>query len=385
VFAASANSNRETPASLPTEYDTLTPEQAAALGHYRARWAAIRRSTEPADRSAAEQGVRQAYHAAALKPPVRCVWCEGPAALSNLTRRVTRADGANVKTALMRRLRRQVASLVRRRVPQRVRAAVSLVNPADALVASAHDAVMRNMRQEAVSLLERVRRSNSLSWDLRTLFGLSGLQHDAVGQHDFSWLGPYEYTRDVLGLRSETAPLLGLLQVATSVGWMQPHEHTCWLVERPNMLRGDARDRLHNAQGPALRYPDGWSVWAWKGIEVPPWVIRQSEKITLDTIDAEPDVQIRRCMIEIITPQRYVALGGPVRVAADEAGILWRKAWQTFDAWAAVEVINATPEPDGTRKHFFLQVPANMRTAREAVAWTYGLSEDAYSRLVIRT
>jgi hypothetical protein len=26
-----------------------------------------------------------------------------------------------------------------------------------------------------------------------------------------------------------------------------------------------------------------------------------------------------------------------------------------------------------------------MRTAREAVAWTYGLSEDAYSRLVIRT
>jgi hypothetical protein len=90
-------------------------------------------------------------------------------------------------------------------------------------------------------------------------------------------------------------------------------------------------------------------------------------------------------MIEIISPQRYVALGGPVRVASDETGILWRKVWRTFDAWAAVEVINATPEPDGTHKHFFLQVPANMGTAREAVAWTYGLSEDAYSRLVIRT
>ena len=234
-------------------------------------------------------------------------------------------------------------------------------------------------------MLERVRRARSLSWDMRTLFGLPGLQHGAVGQHDFSWLGTYEYVRNELDLRSETEPLLGLLQVATSVGWMQPHEHTCWLVERPNGLRGDARDRLHNAQGPALRYPDGWCVWAWKGIEVPPWVIGQAEKITLGTIDAEPNVQVRRCMIEIMTPQRYVALGGPVRVAADEAGILWRKAWQHFDAWAAVEVINATPEPDGTRKHFFLQVPAHMRTAREAVAWTYGLSEDAYSRLVIRT
>ena len=262
----------------------------------------------------------------------------------------------------------------------------SVVNPADTLVASAHDAVTRNMQHGAVSLLERVRRLRSLSWDMRTLFGLSGLQHDAVGQHDFSWLSIYDYIRNELGLRSETEPLLGLLQVATSVGWMQPHEHTCWLVERPNVLRGDARDRLHNAQGPALRYRDGWCVWAWKGIEVPPWVIERAEKkITLDTIDAEPNVQVRRCMIEIITPQRYVALGGPVRVAADEAGILWRKVWQHFDAWAAVEVINATPEPDGTRKHFFLQVPAHMRTAREAVAWTYGLSEHTYSRLVIRT
>jgi hypothetical protein len=141
----------------------------------------------------------------------------------------------------MHRLRRQVASLVRRRVSQRGWAAVeSVVNPADALVASAHDAVMRNVRHGAVSLLERVRRSHSLPWNMHTLFGLSGLQHDAVGQHDFSWLGTYDYVRNELGLRSETEPLLGLWQVATSVGWMQPHERTCWLVERPYVLCGDA-------------------------------------------------------------------------------------------------------------------------------------------------
>ena len=52
-------------------------------------------------------------------------------------------------------------------------------------------------------------------------------------------------------------------------------------------------------------------------------------------------------------------------------------------AWG--EVINATPEADGTHKHFFLQVPANLRTAREAVAWTYGMRADAYDQLVMRT
>jgi hypothetical protein len=246
---------------------------------------------------------------------------------------------------------------------------------------------MLGTAHENASLLERVRRAHplSLSWNLRALLGRHGFRYSAAGQHDLSWLGTYDYIRSVLGLRAETAPLLGLWQMATSLGWVQPHQHTCWLVERPNLLRGDTRDRLHNASGPALRFPDGWSVWAWKGVEVLAWFIEQPERITLASIDGESDVQVRRCMIEIMTPQRYVALGGAVRVAEDETGILWRKAWLASDAWAAVEVINATPEPDGTRKHFFLEVPANMRTAREAVAWTYGLSANAYAHLVVRT
>ena len=44
----------------------------------------------------------------------------------------------------------------------------------------------------------------------------------------------------------------------------------------------------------------------------------------------------------------------------DETGVLWRKRWQASDHWAAVEVINGTPEPDGTHKHYFLQVPAHL-------------------------
>jgi hypothetical protein len=150
-------------------------------------------------------------------------------------------------------------------------------------------------------------------------------------------------------------------------------------------VHGDVRDRLHDASGPALRYPDGWSVWAWRGVEVPRAIIEQPDSITLASIDSEPDVQIRRCMIEIMTPERYVALGGAVRIAEDDTGILWRKAWLASDAWAAVEVVNATPEPDGTRKPFFLQVPANLRTAREAVAWTYGMRPNVYAQLVVRT
>ena len=101
------------------------------------------------------------------------------------------------------------------------------------------------------------------------------------------------------------------------------------------------------------------------------------------TIGAAQDPQVRRCMIEVMTPERFIREGGAYRISQDETGILWRQRWR-WEAWAAVEVINGTPEPDGAHKHYFLQVPANMRCAREAVAWTYGLSEQRY-RPTVRT
>jgi hypothetical protein len=373
---------------LPTEFEALTPEQAAALPSYRARWAAIRRSTMSAARGVAEEGVRLAYRAAGLNPPARLVWCDSPIALSHLALSASGADGVNVKSAVLDRPHRQAAAAVGKRLHRRVQAEVeSKMGLFDPLVEQAAEVVMQGAAQEDGPLLDRLHRARPLTWSyvLHALLGRQGFRFEAIGQHELSWLGAYDYYRHILGLSAETEALQGLSQLAQSIGWLQPHTHTCWLVERPDRLRGDVRDRLHDDGAPALRFRDGWSVWAWKGVVIPSWLIQYPERITLTIIDHEQNVQIRRCMIEIMTPERYVAQGGAVRVAEDETGVLWRKTWLSADAWAAVEVINATPEPDGTRRHFFLQVPAHMRTAREAVAWTYGLSAAAYKQLVVRT
>ncbi|WP_342740686.1 DUF6745 domain-containing protein [Bradyrhizobium sp. B117] len=329
--------------------------------------------------------MRLAYRAARLAPPARIVWCDGPQALAGLA--VSRDDGRNVRFQLVDRLRRQIVSQIEARIHRKVLAAVdSAVNPADTLVTAAAEAVIRNVPEQNLSVLGQLRRTGlSLAGVLQALTAPRSFSSCAAGSHDLSWLGAYDYLREVLGLHAEAEPLRGLMQLATSAGWLLPHEHSCWLAERPNMLCADARDRLHHASGPALRYPDGWSIWAWRGVEVPRWIIEQQDRITLAAIDDQIDVQVRRCMIEIMTPARYVALGGATRVAEDETGILWRRNWLAADAWAAVEVVNATPEPDGARRHFFLQVPANLHTPREAVAWTYGMRAEAYTHLVQRT
>ncbi len=375
-------------ASSPIE--ALTASQTAALERYRARWLAIRRSTAPCDREAAEAGVQLAYEAAGLDAPNRYVWCDGPVALVDRARRASAVDGANVRSVLIDRVRRQTLARIRRRLRKHVRAQVAhAVNPEDTLLAPVTDLVVQatETAHDGRSVLGRFLSARPLSWPntVALLMGRDGFRHSAAGPNELSWLGVCDYARSVLGLREETAQLLGLWQVAANIGWLQPHRRTCWLSERPRVLHGDAAGRLHHAGGPALSFADGWSVFAWKGVEVPSWMIEQPETITLSAIDAEINVQLRRCMIEIMTPQRYVALGGARKIAEDETGVLWRRIWFNYDIWSAVEVINATPEPDGTHKHFFLQVPANIQTAREAVAWTYGMRVDDYARLAMRT
>jgi hypothetical protein len=46
---------------------------------------------------------------------------------------------------------------------------------------------------------------------------------------------------------------------------------------------------------------------------------------------------------------------------------------------ALVKVRDASPMADGVHREHWLGVPPHVATAREAVAWTFGMSESAYA------
>ena len=115
----------------------------------------------------------------------------------------------------------------------------------------------------------------------------------------------------------------GLWMIAADAGWVVPHEHRCWISERPTLLKTDTLGRLHCADGPALRYPDGWCSYAWKGVETPAWLVKHPEWITPRRISDTFEPVLRNCMIEIFsTPERFIRSGVVARVAEDETGIL---------------------------------------------------------------
>jgi hypothetical protein len=66
---------------------------------------------------------------------------------------------------------------------------------------------------------------------------------------------------------------------------------------------------------------------------------------------------------------------------ADDYGKLSRYELPGDEPLVMVEVVNATPEPDGTHHIYWLRVPPTVGSAREAVAWTFGLNADHYRPL----
>ena len=58
--------------------EKLSAEQEVVLAQVRDEWTAVGLSTEPADRPAAEEGVRQAYRRAGLEPPSVVIWLGSP-------------------------------------------------------------------------------------------------------------------------------------------------------------------------------------------------------------------------------------------------------------------------------------------------------------------
>jgi hypothetical protein len=362
------------------EIVALSDAQRAQLSVYGARWDALRRATSPPDHAAAAEAVHKAYAAAGLDPPNDVVWEQGPLDMVAAWAKRRQVAGDDVRGLLVDAVRRKAEHAVDRAISLNVRmalAGVAGLSRVPDFCVGIDEAVLR-LSDHALPRL-RLRISDFFPRRARR----PGFGASSVSLLSAHWLAMMHCVHEVCGLARHTEPLAGLWEIARHASWMVPHARVCWLMAKPQLIRTDINGRLHAPDGPALLYGDGCKVYAWKGILLPARLIEQRHNIDVRSIEMVTDPHIRRCMIDIMTPQRFVENGGAYRVAEDDTGILWRQRWR-WEAWAAVEVINGTPEPDGTHKRYFLQVPPTVRTPREGVAWTYGLTERHY-RPVVRT
>ena len=229
------------------------------------------------------------------------------------------------------------------------------------------------------------------------------------------WVAFYRFCEKI-GVKYETKDSKALAQwekLTRACHWLFPFENFCLLTRAPTVLTVDSQNRLHGESAMAIKYPDGWGYYYWHGIKVPDWCFTDKAAITAAKIDAEPNSEVRRALVEIYGSGKYLLESGAEVVHRDEFGILMRKG-----DLLSVRVCNSTEEPDGVLtkaevlkifgrprwltsdvpnsarfKEYFLDVHPELRpmlnetdlgepqalTARNAVASTFGLRGEDYA------
>ena len=151
-------------------------------------------------------------------------------------------------------------------------------------------------------------------------------------------------------------------------------------LRRPR-LRLDEEGRLHDWDGkPAVDWPGARGLYFWRGVEMPPGTGSDPKKATPGRIASWANAERRRVAIERMGIERFLQGLKASIVQQDDYGRLWRTEREIDgEPFVAVEVVNSTEEPDGSRRRYFLRVPPDVRTARRGVAWTFGLTRRAYA------
>lgn len=247
---------------------SLTPP--AGLGtvfdRYVQDWTAIGLSTAPADRPVAEAAMWGLYREAGMKSP-EMIWCASPRELAfqrlyiaaSETHDSRLVDSERIVRLLRNRLQGQAATaiwagLYSRTSAEQVDVIADMIG--ERIERPLDVAIQKNVRNPVITVVEAILASamsanaifSGIMWGNQEMSVASGL-----------------YYRDEFGMVRETEPLNPLIQLARSSGWVIPCASMCLLCDRPEVIHLDADGRLHNPDGPAIRWRDGFGVHALHG------------------------------------------------------------------------------------------------------------------------
>lgn len=202
------------------------------------------------------------------------------------------------------------------------------------------------------------------------------------GNTDSPWMTYYDvYLRD--GRGNPPAYLRTLMELAEEVGYFWPLDEAFVACEFPMEIHLDEEMRLHNMDGPAYWFRDGFRFYYWHGVAVPERVITEDpETWSVADILREMNQEVRRARMERYGWERFAKNHTPIQF--DDYGRLFHIPVGVEDEedLYIVEVENSTPEPDGSYKLYYLRVPPTVQTAREGVAATFGMTANEYAPLV---
>jgi hypothetical protein len=179
----------------------------------------------------------------------------------------------------------------------------------------------------------------------------------------------------------------------TGTGMWFPFENVVFMCDNPSELHLNAQGNLHNEDGPAMLFADGFGLWAIHGVVVPREVIEHPEHITAKLALKEENSEIRRVMCERMGWDKFIKDAGLALVdECDDPGNP-SQVISLYDTPEKIEgqpvrlfhCVNGTPKPNGEVPQYGITVPVTIATALEAAALIAGMPVEMYRQISRRT
>lgn len=193
------------------------------------------------------------------------------------------------------------------------------------------------------------------------------ISNQIYGYHEAGWLSFYDFFLNECNLEV-CKRLEGLMGLAKNCGWWSPYDTCVIFQHRHSELHTDAQHRLHNEIAPAVRYRDGFSVWAIDGVILDEQVVLRPETLTLEQINSTLNQEIRAIMIN-----RY----GWLKYLEESKAKCIDNRYNEIEG--TKEALYVTPGTRGnghmliatctTGRIFHMSVPNSIKTCAEAQVW----------------
>lgn len=201
------------------------------------------------------------------------------------------------------------------------------------------------------------------------------------GQHESHWIGFYDFFKNEVGV-SKIEKIQYLIDVAKNCGWVYCGDDIAIIMDRPLFIKLDENKRLHNENGPAIKYMDGFAIYSWHGTKIPKEWIEDKDNFTPEMAFAVENVELRRVAFEIIGWNNILKKLECKVIDEDEDPMIGTLLETTLPDFGTVRFIRVLC---GTGRTFAIPVPPTVKTALEANAWTYNIEPNFLRNLEVRT
>jgi len=263
---------------MPKKNTSLTDYQRSRFKEWAEKWIKHGLSTERADWDQFEKGARECYRLANLNDKVPIVRVPSP---------IVGAFAAPIAANIICGLKK------------------SHNNPKDSAVDSAvGSSVGSAVYSEVYSAVESAVGSGKgkLFWH----YWLGG----SFWQGWNAWV---DFFFEVCDLDNDEAKRKFQAYKKTSISacYWWPNKHFIMVCDRPTEINLATNGRLHNTNGMAIKWPDGWGLYSLNGITVPGWVVMKPiHEITSNDIFGLKNVDQRREIIRRIGIDIFVSKCG---------------------------------------------------------------------------